>query len=220
MACWNVVFCLGRFNIEPSLYSPYFSLGACMEGLNGLFTQLYGVSLLAEQPSVGEVWSEDVRKLVRSHFCAPLSNPVGLNESSSSGQANFISNVTWHFELFLQAVVHETEGLLGYIYCDFFYRPDKPHQVKKHSMYVAIYILIVSLVFPTQISICYTTLYNYSLNQFLQKHWFIKEKKHFTFYVCESLNHLFNNSFKNTHSLRKETFYFLCVWVIESLTNH
>lgn len=138
MACWNVVFCLGRFNIEPSLYSPYFSLGACMEGLNGLFTQLYGVSLLAEQPSLGEVWSEDVRKLVRSHFCAPLSNPVGLNESSSSGQANFISNVTWHFELFLQAVVHETEGLLGYIYCDFFYRPDKPHQVKKHSMYVAI----------------------------------------------------------------------------------
>ncbi|KAL1260471.1 hypothetical protein QQF64_008298 [Cirrhinus molitorella] len=78
-----------RFNIEPSLYSPYFSLGACMEGLNGLFTQLYGVSLLAEQPSAGEVWSEDVRKL---------------------------------------AVVHETEGLLGYIYCDFFYRPDKPHQ--------------------------------------------------------------------------------------------
>jgi len=41
-----------------------------MEGLNGLFTQLYGVSLLAEQPSVGEVWSEDVRKLVRSCFCA------------------------------------------------------------------------------------------------------------------------------------------------------
>uniref|UniRef100_A0A4W4H3N5 Mitochondrial intermediate peptidase n=1 Tax=Electrophorus electricus TaxID=8005 RepID=A0A4W4H3N5_ELEEL len=78
-----------RFNIEPSLYSPYFSLGSCMDGLNALFTQLYGVSLLAEQPSAGEVWSEDVRKL---------------------------------------AVVHETEGLLGYIYCDFFIRPDKPHQ--------------------------------------------------------------------------------------------
>lgn len=55
-----------RFNIEPSLYSPYFSLGVCMEGLNRLFTQLFGVSLLAEQTSAGELWSEDVRKLVSS----------------------------------------------------------------------------------------------------------------------------------------------------------
>ncbi|XP_076591629.1 mitochondrial intermediate peptidase-like [Chaetodon auriga] len=78
-----------RYNIEPSLYSPYLSLGACMEGLNNLFTQLYGVSLMSEHPVAGEVWSEDVRKL---------------------------------------AVVHETEGLLGYIYCDFFHRSDKPHQ--------------------------------------------------------------------------------------------
>ncbi|XP_046891396.1 mitochondrial intermediate peptidase-like [Hypomesus transpacificus] len=78
-----------RFNIEPSLYSPYFSLGGCMEGLNNLFTQLYGVSLMAEPPKAGEVWCEDVRKL---------------------------------------AVVHETEGLMGYIYCDFLHRADKPHQ--------------------------------------------------------------------------------------------
>uniref|UniRef100_A0A3Q4G605 Mitochondrial intermediate peptidase a n=1 Tax=Neolamprologus brichardi TaxID=32507 RepID=A0A3Q4G605_NEOBR len=78
-----------EYNIEPSLYSPYLSLGSCMEGLNNLFSQLYGVSLMSEQPRAGEVWSEDVRKL---------------------------------------AVVHETEGLLGYIYCDFFHRQDKPHQ--------------------------------------------------------------------------------------------
>uniref|UniRef100_A0A671PE78 Mitochondrial intermediate peptidase n=1 Tax=Sinocyclocheilus anshuiensis TaxID=1608454 RepID=A0A671PE78_9TELE len=78
-----------RFNIDPSIYSPYFSLGACMEGLNRLFMQLVGVYFQAEQPKMGELWSEDVRKL---------------------------------------AVVHETEGLLGYIYCDFFRRPDKPHQ--------------------------------------------------------------------------------------------
>ncbi|XP_016412173.1 mitochondrial intermediate peptidase-like [Sinocyclocheilus rhinocerous] len=77
------------FNIDPSIYSPYFSLGACMEGLNRLFMQLLGVYFQAEQPKMGELWSEDVRKL---------------------------------------AVVHETEGLLGYIYCDFFRRPDKPHQ--------------------------------------------------------------------------------------------
>lgn len=78
-----------KFNIDPSVYSPYFSLGACMEGLNRLFMQLLGVSFQAEQPKMGELWSEDVRKL---------------------------------------AVVHETEGLLGYIYCDFFRRLDKPHQ--------------------------------------------------------------------------------------------
>ncbi|XP_068000020.1 mitochondrial intermediate peptidase isoform X2 [Melanerpes formicivorus] len=78
-----------RYNIDPGLYCPFFSLGACMEGLNSLFSQLLGISLYAEQTQRGEVWSEDIRKL---------------------------------------AVVHETEGLLGYIYCDFFQRPDKPHQ--------------------------------------------------------------------------------------------
>ncbi|XP_055988736.1 mitochondrial intermediate peptidase [Sorex fumeus] len=78
-----------RYNIEPSLYCPFFSLGACMEGLNILFSKLLGVSMYAEQPAKGEVWCEDVRKL---------------------------------------AVVHESEGLLGYIYCDFFQRADKPHQ--------------------------------------------------------------------------------------------
>ncbi|OCT93161.1 hypothetical protein XELAEV_18016226mg [Xenopus laevis] len=78
-----------RYNIEPSLYSPFFSLGACMEGLSSIFNQLLGISLFCEQPEKGEVWCEDVRKL---------------------------------------AVVHEEEGLLGYIYCDFFHRAEKPPQ--------------------------------------------------------------------------------------------
>lgn len=60
----GLCFTHGRYNIEPSLYSPYLSLGACMEGLNNLFSELYGVSLMSEPPSAGEVWSEDVRKLV------------------------------------------------------------------------------------------------------------------------------------------------------------
>uniref|UniRef100_A0A8B9NTD3 Mitochondrial intermediate peptidase n=1 Tax=Apteryx owenii TaxID=8824 RepID=A0A8B9NTD3_APTOW len=78
-----------KYDIDPGLYCPFFSLGACMEGLNSLFSQLLGISLYAEQTQRGEVWSEDIRKL---------------------------------------AVVHENEGLLGYIYCDFFQRPNKPHQ--------------------------------------------------------------------------------------------
>uniref|UniRef100_A0A674IDA9 Mitochondrial intermediate peptidase-like n=1 Tax=Terrapene triunguis TaxID=2587831 RepID=A0A674IDA9_9SAUR len=52
-----------RYNIEPSLYCPFFSLGACMEGLNFLFNQLLGISLYAEQTEKGELWCEDVRKL-------------------------------------------------------------------------------------------------------------------------------------------------------------
>lgn len=35
-----------------------------MEGLNILFNKLFGISLYAEQPEKGEVWCEDVRKLV------------------------------------------------------------------------------------------------------------------------------------------------------------
>ena len=68
---------------------PYFSLGACMEGLSNLFNSLFGVTLRYEEPEYGEVWSHDVHKL---------------------------------------AAVHENEGLLGHIYCDFFERSGKPYQ--------------------------------------------------------------------------------------------
>jgi len=40
-----------------------------------------------------------------------------------------------------QAVVHETEGLLGYIYCDFFQRQDKPHQVCIHTSTMSLQIV-------------------------------------------------------------------------------
>ena len=57
-----------------------------MEGLNIIFTALYGVSLNAVPAAPGEVWSPDVQKIV---------------------------------------VEHESEGVLGHIYCDFFQRPGK-----------------------------------------------------------------------------------------------
>uniref|UniRef100_A0A182FFY8 Peptidase M3A/M3B catalytic domain-containing protein n=1 Tax=Anopheles albimanus TaxID=7167 RepID=A0A182FFY8_ANOAL len=72
-----------------SEYSPYFSLGACMEGLNLLMNSLYGITLQNTEMAPGESWSHDIYKL---------------------------------------AVTHETEGLLGYIYCDLFERQGKPNQ--------------------------------------------------------------------------------------------
>ena len=72
--------------LNSSILSAYFPLGACMDGLDMLFKGLFGISLEAEEPAEGELWSSDVQKL---------------------------------------GVVHETEGLLGYIYCDFFSREEK-----------------------------------------------------------------------------------------------
>ncbi|XP_046383083.1 mitochondrial intermediate peptidase [Ischnura elegans] len=42
---------------------PYFSLGACMQGLNLLLQSIYGVSLHREEMEPGESWSPDVHKL-------------------------------------------------------------------------------------------------------------------------------------------------------------
>ncbi|XP_064638754.1 mitochondrial intermediate peptidase-like [Lineus longissimus] len=72
--------------MDSAELSPYFSLGACMEGLNSLFLNLFGVSLIYEDPGSGEVWHPLVHKV---------------------------------------SVVHQTEGPLGYIYCDFFERTGK-----------------------------------------------------------------------------------------------
>ncbi|XP_050515762.1 mitochondrial intermediate peptidase [Diabrotica virgifera virgifera] len=77
------------FRVSTKEYSPYFSLGACMDGLNTVFEALYGVQLVISELSPGECWSPDVYKL---------------------------------------SVIHESEGLLGYIYCDFYERTGKPNQ--------------------------------------------------------------------------------------------
>lgn len=77
------------FKVTSKEYSPFFSLGACMDGLNNLFQSLYRVQLLNSEVFPGECWSPDVYKL---------------------------------------SVVHEKDGLLGYIYCDFYERTGKPNQ--------------------------------------------------------------------------------------------
>ena len=74
------------FNINSKTVSEYFSVGACMDGLNIIFTSLYGVSLNVVTAGPGELWASDVQKV---------------------------------------EVRHESEGILGYIYCDFFQRADK-----------------------------------------------------------------------------------------------
>ena len=98
-----------------------------MEGLNNLFSQLFGVSLMSDQPSAGEVWSDDVRKLV-PHACDP-SDPFLCFKVCWRLTGIVLMQSGFGSVCVSQAVVHETEGLLGYIYCDFFHRTDKPHQV-------------------------------------------------------------------------------------------
>ncbi|XP_035907531.1 mitochondrial intermediate peptidase isoform X2 [Anopheles stephensi] len=94
LAAWDTPYytsCLKRKYLQASAseFSPYFSLGACMEGLNLLMNRLFGINLKNVEMEPGETWSYDIYKL---------------------------------------AVVHETEGLLGFIYCDLFERQGKPNQ--------------------------------------------------------------------------------------------
>lgn len=53
-----------RYNISGEEFAPYFSLGNCMEGINIVLRSLYDVSLQALEPQNGELWSNDVYKLV------------------------------------------------------------------------------------------------------------------------------------------------------------
>ena len=55
-----------RYNISGEEFSPYFSLGNCMEGLNIVLKSLYDVTLQNVEPQNGELWSDEVYKLVHS----------------------------------------------------------------------------------------------------------------------------------------------------------
>lgn len=55
------------FNISNKDYSPYFSLGACMDGISIITQALYGVRLEAKPILKGEVWADNVHKLAVIH---------------------------------------------------------------------------------------------------------------------------------------------------------
>lgn len=76
-------------NTSNNEFAPYFSLGSCMDGLNYLTQELYGITLKSVPVLSGEVWAENIHKL---------------------------------------AVIDKDETILGYIYCDFFERENKPNQ--------------------------------------------------------------------------------------------
>lgn len=93
LAQWDVPYFTQKakkqwFRVSSKEYSPYFSLGTCMEGLNMIFKSLYGIELVCDDVTYGECWNNDVYKL---------------------------------------SVISD-EGLLGYIYCDFYERTGKPNQ--------------------------------------------------------------------------------------------
>lgn len=59
LMCWDTPYFTHKaktqlLNVANSDFSPYFSLGGCMEGLNMLCQELYGISLISEEMLPGE----------------------------------------------------------------------------------------------------------------------------------------------------------------------
>jgi intermediate peptidase len=65
---WDTAYFTARakktwLNYSTAEFAPYFSLGACMEGLNILTQSLYGVRLESVPILSGEVWASNIQKL-------------------------------------------------------------------------------------------------------------------------------------------------------------
>jgi intermediate peptidase len=53
----------GWFDLDTSRIAEFFSLGACMEGLDTIFKNIFGVRLQIEDARPGELWHKDVYKV-------------------------------------------------------------------------------------------------------------------------------------------------------------
>ncbi|UJR25376.1 hypothetical protein I4U23_006724 [Adineta vaga] len=72
MAPWDVARSEAKFrseilNINTQEYTPYFSLGACMDGLNLICNKLFNVTLNKQTTAPGETWHPSVVKLSVDH---------------------------------------------------------------------------------------------------------------------------------------------------------
>lgn len=65
-----------RYSQDILLCSPYFSLGACMNGIDIIFGQLFDIKLQVSQADNGETWSPDVIKL--SVLCSNTHKLLGV----------------------------------------------------------------------------------------------------------------------------------------------
>lgn len=66
--CWDTPYFTHKaktqlLNVATSDFNPYFSLGACMEGLNMLCQELYGITLQPEDMLPGKTSCQSNLKL-------------------------------------------------------------------------------------------------------------------------------------------------------------
>lgn len=72
VAAWDTAYYTAKYKkkflqVSASEFTPYFSLGGCMEGLNNLMQSLYGITMENTEMAPGESWAPDIYKLTVRH---------------------------------------------------------------------------------------------------------------------------------------------------------